>query len=441
MSVLRTFAATLLALGCLGAVDPKPTAETGREGAEDLFKGAVFDAFNEALGESGGKLVELGGVPQTIKGGHILGIVDDVLIDPLVAAATTDGDHFDKFDAWVKGATVGGLKVVWPAYGLVVDGGKLVIGGGIYTTGQMIEAVREQQIEAIIFGRGFGGTLGSFNNPLAEQNFLTIPKVFNAGITAQNFGEKIETREKLRELWFTDYRNTLVRELLMDAADVDAALNEGFARLEEFWRLKRAAVAAEKFAATLSRKVLAAQHEAEQAALAAAQQGVRGEGAEGGEAERSFGEDEGQIEIVQDGDAAEPLTGQVYDLVATKPDAVFEGWSVNPGHVELTGYGYRGEFDWNSPPATVGAAGFPLNLSVTCVTEKGQRMATGINASGGFTIEPKGEVPCNCDVDDAQSASLDTRATPPQGVASGTEITLRLGAFWGLGVTYVYRAR
>src|SRR5438552_3632743 len=101
----------VLAFGCFLALASAhadgPDQKTAREGGEDLVKNAVFDAFDHAVGESGGAIVEIGGAPGRLTGGKILGAVSDVLIDPLVDAATTEGTSCDKFEAWLTPASIG----------------------------------------------------------------------------------------------------------------------------------------------------------------------------------------------------------------------------------------------------------------------------------------------------------------------------------------------
>jgi hypothetical protein len=134
--------------------------------------------------------------------------------------------------------------------------------------------------------------------------------------------------------------------------------------------------------------------------------------------------------------------GTVFELVEAKPDNVYAPWTAcAPGYVAQAGYGYSGNYGWSAPPQQVGAAGFQLQLRVTCQADKGQRLATGIGVSSGFKIEPQPHVPCNVETGQSNSGSLTVQVTPPQQASPGTMVELRIGAFWGLGVTYKYRAR
>jgi hypothetical protein len=62
----------------------------------------------------------------------------------------------------------------------------------------------------------------------------------------------------LHTLWFTQYRNVLVKDLLFNKEDVDAKLTEAWPRIEEYWRLKRAAAAIDAFRAELERQARSA---------------------------------------------------------------------------------------------------------------------------------------------------------------------------------------
>ena len=216
-------------------------AETCKEGATELVKEAVFTALKNV-------------------GGEVAGFIDDLLLDPLIVYVTNPKERSfqaagDEFVEGMLQQTEKVLKLRFPVYGLVVNGGRLIIGGSQYTVEQMVRAGREQQIEAIIFGSGSGGLLARFNNPLRDANFFSIGPVENKGITVANLGAKVTSSEQLRALWFTQYRSVLVNDLLFNKAEVDKALAEAWPRLEEFWRLKRAAAAIDSFKAELERQV------------------------------------------------------------------------------------------------------------------------------------------------------------------------------------------
>ena len=204
---------------------PKPTGKWASEGAQGLLKSKVLDIVKQILSKNGGL---------------ILDVADSMVVDPLVEAATTNGTPDDKFDALMKALGTGGVKVAFPAFGLMLDGGKLVMGSALYTVDEMRAAAHDQQMEALILGQDQGGLLGSIGNPMAEQPFLKSPFMINRGITKDNFADKITSEETLRDLWFNRYRNTLTRDLPFSTADVDQVLKDGWPRLQQYWQLRQA---------------------------------------------------------------------------------------------------------------------------------------------------------------------------------------------------------
>lgn len=136
-----------------------------------------------------------------------------------------------------------------------------------------------------------------------------------------------------------------------------------------------------------------------------------------------------------------PLTGTIFELVETKPDNAYAPWTVAANKVTYGTPGvYHGTYEWSAPPQQVGANGFQLTLTLNC--EANQRMASGMKAVGGFTFTPVPDIPCNLgDKGGSGGGSVTVSAVPPQTASPGTMIELRIGAYWGLGTTYKYRAR
>lgn len=220
--------------GVAGQTTPLESCE---EALTDLAKDAAFKALEKV-------------------GGKVIDAIDNVALDPLIAYFTNPDDV--ALEAAILKLVEGGFKVAIPGYGLVLNAGRIVIHGAEYTVEQMYEAAREQQIEAIIFGSGAGGVLARLNNPLRDVNFFSIGAVTNRRITPANFGETVTSVEQLRELWFVHYRRVLVGDQLLAPADVDAALNAAWPRLEQYWRVRRAAVGVDRLRAELRREARAA---------------------------------------------------------------------------------------------------------------------------------------------------------------------------------------
>lgn len=153
-------------------------------------------------------------------------------------------------------------------------------------------------------------------------------------------------------------------------------------------------------------------------------------------------------------DTANPANA-VYTRTAVTPDTVYGDWKVADGAISFDTYTgsehyYGGEMTWPSPPASIGPEGFSITLSASCRTEKVNTLATGIGMSGeGFEFvvsaadrtPVRAEAPVNCQRSDSQSGSVTVHVLPRGQPGKGSKARLRIGAYWGLGVSYEYEAR
>lgn len=145
----------------------------------------------------------------------------------------------------------------------------------------------------------------------------------------------------------------------------------------------------------------------------------------------------------------------VYRLVDVKSDALYGSWkTVSDGTVMFTehegDHRYTGTLNWASPPAMIGPEGFSITLNAQCEAGKSTRLATGINLSAeGFrvtisaadTTPVTASAPANCDPGQSNSGSITVHVTPWSDPSPGTKAKIRIGAFWGLGVDYLYEAQ
>ncbi len=136
--------------------------------------------------------------------------------------------------------------------------------------------------------------------------------------------------------------------------------------------------------------------------------------------------------------------------VAVEPDPAYQGWTVADGNITLKLYSgdYRsnGTYTWTPPPANIGPEGVDVTLSVSCdVGPKQGGMATGIGISvegadlvksASDRTKSDGQAPCNATTGQTASNSITVRIIPRPGQAA----KVKVGAFWGLGVTYRYDA-
>ncbi|MFO1494325.1 MAG: hypothetical protein U1F26_06660 [Lysobacterales bacterium] len=145
----------------------------------------------------------------------------------------------------------------------------------------------------------------------------------------------------------------------------------------------------------------------------------------------------------------------VYTRTAVTPDPVYGDWKVADGAISFDTYAgsehyIGGQMSWAGPPASIGPEGFSITLTASCRTDKVNTVATGINMSGeGFDFvvsaadhtPVRPEAPANCQRSDSQSGSITVQVLPRGQPSPGSKAKLRIGAFWGLGVSYEYEAR
>ena len=130
---------------------------------------------------------------------------------------------------------------VFSNVGLVIEGGRLVIGSTQWAVEEMIDEGRRQEMEAAIFGRDDDIALGSINNLFAEEPFFTSGPVVNRRITRDNIGVTVTSEQQLRELWnyYGAYLKGGPMITAQSKADTDAMLREGWPHLLKFWAFKR----------------------------------------------------------------------------------------------------------------------------------------------------------------------------------------------------------
>lgn len=145
----------------------------------------------------------------------------------------------------------------------------------------------------------------------------------------------------------------------------------------------------------------------------------------------------------------------VYQLVDVKPDPIYGGWKTVADGSVIFGdhegdHKYTGTLNWASPPASIGPEGFSITLNAQCEAGKSTRLATGINLSAeGFrvtvsaadTTPVTASAPANCDPGQSNAGSITVHVTPWSKPSLGSKAKIRIGAFWGLGVDYLYEAR
>ena len=120
------------------------------------------------------------------------------------------------------------------------------------------------------------------------------------------------------------------------------------------------------------------------------------------------------------------------------------GWDVSPGHIHMKlPNGTEGNYSWDAPPQSISAAGFSLTLTAQAKSVKGDGFSTGIGmsvASGSLSLSPS---PAMVGLDPKDGASdlrtITVTVTPAKSYNPGDRAEIKIGAYWGPGVTYRYK--
>lgn len=141
-----------------------------------------------------------------------------------------------------------------------------------------------------------------------------------------------------------------------------------------------------------------------------------------------------------------------FDLVDTKPDDP-QNWggtwtrSETGLKLDLNG-NYHAEFSWSAPPSSIDASGADITLNVAASITCGPLYAGTGAGSNGFTFKDsvhmtelslQSDGPAPCPTKTGSNATT-VHVIPPLYATEGQEATLKIGANFGPGVTYVYRA-
>jgi hypothetical protein len=198
-------------------------------------------ALKKALKTVGGNIAaDIGGeawkaTGRAIAGGTVVGM------DAVVEYFTHPDDT--RLDAAMHKLLEGGTKIVFPTYGITVVAGRFLLGSpekpgfASTTVEHVVEAARSGQLDAFICGDR------SYDNLFAETSFFDLNAVRNRGITCENFTDRVRSTrdlEQMRSLWFGYYKRTLldVNPGTENRARTQEMLDQGWARLEQSWKLQ-----------------------------------------------------------------------------------------------------------------------------------------------------------------------------------------------------------
>jgi hypothetical protein len=223
------FLATILCLGTPPTVVvlTRSAVADANQVSEEMAKNAIWDAIKAA-------------------GGEIIGVPTDISIDPLVEYLSNPTGKDVK--AAVTSFAEGFASLSFPALGIAIKGGKILIGGSTAGVQLVVDEAHRQQLLATIFGGS------SFGNLFSQVGFFSIGAVANQGITPANIGEKVTSLEALKTLWFTQYARVLHDLFKGEEESVDNTLKEAWPLLVQYWASKRAQIALDRLADELAKR-------------------------------------------------------------------------------------------------------------------------------------------------------------------------------------------
>jgi hypothetical protein len=285
----------------------------------------------------------------------------------------------------------------------------------------MASAAQDEQIPAIIAGKGTGGIIDRVNNVMAETPFIDLPLVRNRGITSDNIGRQVQNEADLKNLWLAYIAQI---QDLYGPANAKAANEEVWPRLLRMWEAQHAEAAVNELVSKLDQAMRMAQNKVAQEEAAG--------GSYGGTSPTA--------------NAANPAGETAYDLIDTHPDAGGGGWTtVRAGDIEEVLGPDTASFTWGpQPPQRIGASGFAMQMAVKVTAGTGSRLDAIVGASvgGGMTSQPGDpKVEALAESGQKRQGAVNAQFFPPQGVAPGTKVSVKVGAAYGPAVTYTFQAR
>ncbi|MFZ2303061.1 MAG: hypothetical protein WAW10_14470 [Gallionella sp.] len=242
-----------------------PAEEAAWDGEWNLCKDRLTDVLDSIDFEGTGNVVRR--TPATSKPpskfgetfrkpGKFIGAVDNLAIDPIVTFFTTEDDNKtpgnEALTALLFKVLEGGLKLYFPAYGITLDAGKVIVGNSIVAVSELYESGHRASIERMVFGGSAPNDaflLGNVDDLFKQQSFFGefLPR---HKITTDNIARKIKSEQALRDLWFKTYRSYLMSGVgsigplqkpdEFGRLPVDNRLRDGWDRLLKYWELKRA---------------------------------------------------------------------------------------------------------------------------------------------------------------------------------------------------------
>jgi hypothetical protein len=118
------------------------------------------------------------------------------VLNPLLAAAKTEGAEIDQLYVFMLALGQAGLTATFSELRLAMIGGQFVMGGVRYTIDEFVAGARDQQIQAILSG-DYSGAFGDYNNIGANTAFITFLRRRYPQVTVDTLGQYIRTEQEL----------------------------------------------------------------------------------------------------------------------------------------------------------------------------------------------------------------------------------------------------
>ena len=130
------------------------------------------------------------------------------------------------------------------------------------------------------------------------------------------------------------------------------------------------------------------------------------------------------------------------ELVGVTPDPSADEWTVENGHVaQHSPMGFVVDCTWTVPPQRITNSGFQMKLEVAVKAPPRGSLYAGLAAKGGLNFSPNpASVEASAENGTTTRNAVTVTVSPVPSNPPGTLIYLSVGAFYGRGVTYQYRA-
>jgi hypothetical protein len=208
------------------------------EARNALADKVAMEIFKRAVEEAGGEVID----PTDHA---VLGPLIEYLKDP--AKGTVDAT----VNQIVQNVLFDALKVAFPLYSLVVEGGKFAIAGGLYATEQLLAYGHDAQVLAILNGTEEAPLAGRIGNPLADAPLAQYSGMTSKGATLENLAVTFPKFQDLQTMW-TGYATQMWDARSPERAYLQTQL---WPMVEKLWKAQRLEIINAEIRAELKRQI------------------------------------------------------------------------------------------------------------------------------------------------------------------------------------------